>query len=58
MQVIIQIKCDNEAFEGYPECEVSRILKDLAKMVLHHGMNDHSLFDVNGNKVGKFEVKE
>lgn len=58
MQVIITIKCDNAAFEGYPEGEVSRILHDLSTMVLHRGMDDRSLLDVNGNIVGKFEVKE
>ena len=57
MQVIITIKCDNAAFEGYPEAEVSRILRDLSTMILHRGMDDRSLLDGNGNVVGKFEVK-
>ena len=57
MQVIITIKCDNAAFEGYPEAEVSRILRDLSTMVLHRGMDDRSLLDVNGNRVGTFAVE-
>jgi len=52
----IMIKTDNEAFGEFPEVEVARILRKLAdKIETNGGLDDVSLMDVNGNKVGKAE---
>jgi hypothetical protein len=57
MKVKIEIACDNDAFAEDPAGEVSRILQQLAEDVTQactSGSQD--LFDINGNKVGKYRV--
>ena len=54
----ITINTDNEAFQGVTErYEVARILRVLADKVEVYDIDDYSLFDSNGNKVGKCEIK-
>lgn len=57
MKVLIEIDCDNAAFEPDWQDEVSRILKELAyklrRVGLPEGLNLH---DINGNKVGQMRV--
>ena len=60
MKATIKIEMDNAAFEdGNAGAELARILGELAAKVsrveITPGWN---LFDVNGNKVGTFEVTE
>lgn len=63
MDVKITINCDNAAFEGSTKCEIRRILKDLVdnKLSRYGVLKDgayFSLIDVNGNKVGEFNVTD
>ena len=50
----IIIDTDNAAFEGNAGAEVARILRVLAEKV-DDGLNNVSLYDINGNKVGRAE---
>lgn len=60
MYTIIRIDMDNAAFER-PSWEVARILRELADRVedTHFAPgHDQALRDVNGNEVGRCQVKE
>lgn len=69
MKLVIEIDCDNAAFDDGPETycgtEVATILRKLATD-FHDGDKawfgiyyaDHNLLDSNGNTVGKVTVKE
>ena len=59
MKVVIEINCDNAAFEdGNCSIEVARILREMADDVEGDGqfeaMSPKDPRDINGNKVGKF----
>lgn len=61
MKFVLEINCDNAAFEGEPLREVSRILRNEAAKIAHwvgDGSRqwDSTLMDENGNKVGKSEM--
>jgi hypothetical protein len=51
----LQIKCDNEAFDGDSQTEIARILR-LAAMHVNEGQDSGSLFDINGNRVGSYTL--
>ena len=61
MKVIIEIECDNAAFDSWPGGEVKRILNgiipklDDCKLEMLDGSK---LRDINGNTVGKLIVKD
>lgn len=59
MSITIKIDTDNAAFEDSPGYEVARILRQLAdKINQFDGLAGYiKLYDVNGNKVGAFEVE-
>lgn len=54
----ITIKMDNAAFEDSNGTEAARILRRLADDIdgLNWTESSQSLFDLNGNKVGRAEV--
>ena len=59
---VMTLNLDNAAFHDDdgdfdPNPELSRILREAAKTV-EIGITARSLFDVNGNKVGKFVIEE
>jgi hypothetical protein len=59
MRLTITIDMDNAAFEPHRGVEVARILEDYCQAIADFGLqpNDSStLFDINGNTVGKAEV--
>lgn len=61
MQINIQFRTDNAAFDEEPEIEVGRILEELAKMLRHDGVDRGSgipLFDLNGNRVGEYTTAD
>jgi len=55
----IEIKTENAAFEG-SACrqELARILREIAAHIEEQGTvwNGGNVYDVNGNKVGRWEV--
>lgn len=61
MKFKLEIDCDNAAFEDEPpSChEIARILREAAWRISEYGLNTKStsLSDVNGNKVGKWEIE-
>lgn len=61
MKFTIEIQCDNAAFDGNNiGYETATILRDAAKKLetLDGSVISFSLFDSNGNKVGKAEYKD
>lgn len=53
----ITVNTDNAAFDENPKAEVARILRSIADKV-EAGSEPISVRDINGNKVGTFEVSE
>ena len=51
----IQFDTDNAAFEEYGDAEVRRILEEIADKV-EHGYDHGSIMDINGNKIGSWEL--
>lgn len=49
----VEIKTGNAAFEGNPEYEVKRILKEIEKKI-EQGFSSGVCMDINGNKVGNW----
>jgi hypothetical protein len=62
MKFVLEIECDNAAFDDDPKRELARILHEQAAKLGHWAgdgstkWRDH-LYDVNGNKVGHAELK-
>ena len=56
MKYVIEITCNNSAFDDCPEHEVNRILKKLAKQQANGPLENRKLIDINGNYVGKVVV--
>ena len=55
--ITITIDMDNAAFGDAPNYELARILRGLSnKLAYSSEFIDRPLFDINGNKVGKFEL--
>lgn len=57
MKAKIEITMNNAAFEDQPATELARILRECA-VYSEEGATEMTLRDINGNKVGKFEVIE
>jgi len=57
MEFIVNVTCDNAAFEGNPGIEISRILRKVADKV-EAGQEAGKIMDVNGNSVGEFRLQE
>ena len=57
MTLKLEIAMDNAAFADYPEGETAKILRDVADLVIN-GRTDGHCIDVNGNTVGKWEIKQ
>lgn len=55
MKAKIEIKMDNAAFGDDPNAELARILRELAEQA-ENGLRIRTLFDINGNRVGRFEI--
>jgi hypothetical protein len=56
MKIVIRIdSTDNAAFQPDPTLEVVRILEELTKRIMDHGLpQDFTLLkDINGNTVGR-----
>jgi hypothetical protein len=61
VRVIIEIDCDNAAFDDTPYREFSRILDkvidEIGEFRIHLAEEgNHPLFDSNGNKVGELKI--
>lgn len=51
----ITFATDNAAFDDYPASEAARILREIADK-LEHGRFDGPIFDMNGNRIGRFSM--
>lgn len=57
MNATITIQMDNAAFEA-PATELARILRKLAKRIENDGPDYVPIMDLNGNKVGEFNISD
>ena len=57
MRFTMTFKMDNAAFEDEPATEAARLLLQAAEAV-EDGYEDGACVDINGNRVGQWEVKE
>ena len=58
-KVVIEIECENEAFDRSPEQEVASILRDLSDRLLSTGgtrEGSPKLYDSDGNPVGTIQL--
>jgi hypothetical protein len=60
MRLVIEMETEGAAFEGCPEDETARILREYADRIERNGFNGFQdlLRDVNGNTVGTARVEE
>jgi hypothetical protein len=56
MEFNVHFECDNAAFDDAPRYEISRILKELAERIEDGGDWTGVIRDVNGNRIGEFEL--
>lgn len=52
----LKFKTDNAAFADNPYGECATILRNIATAI-ERGTREAPLFDTNGNRVGRFELK-
>lgn len=60
MKFTLTFETNNEAFTGYLEDEISRILKDAARRVEQRGLllgQSEKFRDYNGNTVGTYQLE-
>lgn len=59
-QFIVQMTCDNDAFQPDPNAEIARILRVMADRIESGDRYDtfRNIHDSNGNVVGVFALKE
>lgn len=52
----LQVATGSAAFEGRPELELARILRDVASTLERHGVCPYTVVirDLNGNRVGEY----
>jgi hypothetical protein len=58
-KVVIEIECENDAFEPHPEVEVASILRVLSDILLHRGIVEvisKSVASSDGHTVGSFRL--
>jgi len=51
----LEFKTGNAAFKDGESFEVCRILKEVSRKI-DDGIIEGSIFDINGNKIGKFKL--
>lgn len=57
MRFNLDFDMDNAAFEGdAAEGEVARILRNIAEKIEIAGLTEGAVYDINGNRVGAYEV--
>lgn len=56
MEFTLNFNVDNAAFDGDPEFEIKRQLETVVYHV-DHGRTSAGLYDVNGNRIGRFEIE-
>ena len=56
-RITITLETGNAAFDDAPATEIGRILRELADRIERDGIPPDYLYDVNGNRVGRVDVK-
>ncbi len=56
MTLKMEFETDNAAFDEYPAGETSRILHEIADLVVSGDLSG-DIRDVNGNKMGHYELE-
>ena len=57
MKFKLELTCDNASFDPPPSWEIKRLLSKAACLV-DCGQTEGPLLDLNGNRVGSFELVE
>ena len=57
MECTVKINMNNAAFIDQERYELSRIFLELSKWVYDNGYTGKIIKDINGNTVGKMEIK-
>jgi hypothetical protein len=58
-KVVIEIECENDAFEPHPEVELASILRDLSDRMYDSGIVEEigpTILDSNGYKAGTIRL--
>ena len=58
MKFELKMDCDNSAFEPDHRLEIARILVAVADRMVNEGRDGGVCVDVNGNRVGEWEVTD
>ena len=58
MRFLVEIDCDNAAFEDDPSCEVANLLRKVVRAVEKDGSQEGRLADSNGNTCGSYRYEE
>jgi YD repeat-containing protein len=58
VNITIEINTDNDAFTYDSDTEVANILTRLVRHIEQSGIQVKSLYDTNGNRVGRVVVSE
>lgn len=58
MRFLVNMTCDNAAFEADPTYEIGRILREVARQVEAGEATGffQTIHDINGNDVGRFKL--
>ena len=57
MRFVVEINCDNAAFEDDHACEVANMLRKVVRAVEKDGSQGGKLADSNGNTCGYFKCE-
>ncbi len=58
MRFLVEIDCDNAAFEDDPTHEVVRLLRQIVRRLEKDGESRGGLRDVNGNSCGSYKYED
>lgn len=58
VKFIVEINCDNDAFQPEAAEETANILEEVARRIKNQGQLHGAVHDLNGNAVGTFAFKE
>lgn len=57
MRVNVSFECDNAAFDGRVDVEAAHVIRTVADR-LERGDESGAIFDLNGNRIGAWELSE
>lgn len=58
MRLLLEMRMNNAAFDDEPQFEAARILRGYAEDIADGTLRDLTLYDINGNNIGRARVLE